>query len=270
MKRTNDMTKILDVKNLTVSIDDHCVIDHVSFSIDAGRITALVGESGSGKTLTGLAILDLLPEAARKERGEIFFREKNIARLKNAEKREIRGKNIAMVFQEPFTSLNPVMPVGEQIAEIFEAHTEDTKCAIEDKIKNLFNLVKLDPDIFCRYPHELSGGMRQRVMLAMALSCDPDLIIMDEPTTAIDVLIQKEILELIKRLQREKHFAILFITHDFSIVNMIADDISVMKKGRIVEQGTKEEVLHGAKHDYTRRLLDCIPKIGDTRRRLPV
>ena len=263
------MDKLLEIKNLTVSIGGKRVIENVNLSFDAGEIVALVGESGSGKTLTGLSVLDLLPRIAVREQGEILYRGINIFDLGSEEKRKIRGGKISMVFQEPFTSLNPVMCIGSQISEGIRVHGSLSKKEIKKRIIELLRMVKLSQDVISRYPHELSGGMRQRVMLAMALASQVEIVIMDEPTTALDVSVQKEILDIVRSLQREKQFAILFITHDFSIVNMIADSVYVMKDGKVVETGTKEEVLHAPKDQYTKRLLDCIPKLGDKRRRFP-
>ncbi len=262
--------KVLEVKDLTVSIDGRRVIDKVDFDLHPGRILALVGESGSGKTLTALAVLDLLPMVSVREKGEIKFKGRNVFDLETGEMRKIRGDGIAMVFQEPFTALNPVMRAGDQISEAIVAHKGYSRIRVAGRVKELLDMVKLSPETSGRYPHELSGGMRQRVILAMALACDPDVLILDEPTTALDVSIQKQILDLIKQIQEENRFAILFITHDFSVVNMIADEVCVMKQGTVVEKGTKEEVLGRPRERYTRRLISCIPRLGDRRERLPV
>ena len=261
---------ILKIEDLTVSIGGGYVIDSVNLGLRKGEVMALVGESGSGKTMTALAILDLLPRTAEREKGRIFLRGVDIASLSEDEKRKIRGKDIAMVFQEPFTSLNPVMRSGQQIAEVLAAHTSLSAGDIGKKVAGLLHKVKLPPAAGQAYPHELSGGMRQRVGLAMALACGPEVLILDEPTTALDVSIQKEILDLIRQLQNEKKFAALFITHDFSVVDMIADTVAVMKNGRVVESGLKEAVLRSPGHAYTRQLIECVPRIGDKRKRLPV
>lgn len=264
------MNSILDVTDLTVSIGARRVIDGVSFSLEKGKVTALVGESGSGKTMTALALLNLLPERAVIKSGKVDFRGKDILELSGDELRGIRGKHISMVFQEPFTSLNPLLKAGEQILETIAAHEKISQEELNRRVGELLSIVKLDVDVAGRYPHELSGGMRQRVMLAMALSCSPEVIILDEPTTALDVSVQKHVLDLIKEIQRERHLAALFITHDLSVVNMIADTVCVMKGGKIVESGAKDEVLKAPKHAYTKHLLDCIPRLGDKRKRLPV
>jgi ABC-type glutathione transport system ATPase component len=264
------MNNILEIKNLTVRIGGRLVLDDVSFELLRGEVLALVGESGSGKTMTALSILNLLPGAAALEKGSIFFDNKDLLTVRTEEIREIRGRRISMVFQEPFTAFNPVMRIGEQIKETVHAHKKLGKKETDMLIGDLLRTVMLPEDVISHYPHELSGGMRQRAMLAMALSCEPSVLILDEPTTALDVTIQKHILELVKKIQKERELAVLFITHDFSIVNMIADRVLVMKGGRLVEAGEKKEVLTSPKHAYTKGLIACIPRIGDTRDRLPV
>ncbi len=261
--------KILEIKDLTIAFGKRRVVDGVNLSLGNGKITALVGESGSGKTITALSILDLLPAAAERTKGEILFKGKNIFDLRSEELRSTRGKDIGIVFQEPFTALNPVIRIGEQIRETIEAHERYPDNEISGRINELLHTVKLTQDVVLQYPHELSGGMRQRVMLAIALSCDPDLLILDEPTTALDVSVQKHILDLIKRIQGERHLAVFFITHDFSVVNMIADEVSVMKEGILVESGPKDMVLKTPQHEYTKKLIGCIPRLGDKRERLP-
>ena len=181
----------------------------------------------------------------------------------------MRGNEISMVFQEPFTALNPVMRISVQIKESIFAHEACAKENAEEKMRELLSMVKLSENTGRMYPHEMSGGMRQRAMLAMALACAPDILMLDEPTTALDVSIQKEMLDLIKDIQIEKGMGIIFITHDFSVVNMIADIVCVMRRGKIVEKGEKQTVLTAPQHEYTKKLIDCIPRLGDTRDRLP-
>ncbi len=259
---------ILKIDNLTISIGGQCVLDNISFEVGKGEVLALVGASGSGKTMTAYSILRLLPPAARIDRGAILFKEQDLVSLDEEPLRAIRGRDISMVFQEPFTSLNPVMKVYEQIYETIAYHTDLKKQGIEERLYELLSMVKLDDDVAGKYPHELSGGMRQRVMLAMALSSDPELLILDEPTTALDVSVQKHVLDLIKEIQDRKGISILFITHDFSVVNMIADKVCVMKSGTIVEAGDKDQVLKNPESDYTRKLIESIPRLGDERERL--
>lgn len=259
---------ILEVRNLTVSFGARKALDGVSFSLYPGEILALVGESGSGKTLTALSVLDLLPRAARRDEGSVVFEGKNIFDMKTETKRALRGAKISIVFQEPFSSLNPVMTVGDEIAEAITAHDTLSRGNLRSRVAYLVELVKLPLDVTSRYPHELSGGMCQRVNLAAALSCEPSVLILDEPTTALDVSIQKHMLELIKRVQSEKGLSMIFITHDLSIMNLVADRVCVMRGGRIVEEGTKEDIVKRPSHAYTKGLVECIPRLGDKRKRL--
>lgn len=260
---------VAEVRDLTVKIVDKNVIDGVSFHLSRGKITALVGESASGKTLTALSFLDLLPFSAERTRGEILLQGENVFSLGKERKRQVRGGRIAMVFQEPFSSLNPLLKVGVQVEETIIAHCFDPRKKLSIFIEDLLEMVKLPKHVAKSYPHELSGGMRQRVLLAIALSCDPEILILDEPTTALDVFTQKEIMDLIISIQKERDFASLFITHDFSVVNMIADEVLVMRNGKLLEKGAKDKVLQHPEHEYTRHLLDCVPRLGDTRDRLP-
>ncbi len=263
------MEKILEVKDLTVQIGGKRVIEDASFDVGEGEILGLVGESGSGKTLTALSTLGLLPGQAVMEKGAIFFRGENILSRGETSMREIRGNRISMVFQEPFTALNPVMRVGEQIREAIAAHRKLSSEKIGESLEEVLRMVELEREVIPCYPHELSGGMRQKVCIAMALSCGPDILLLDEPTTALDVTVQKTILDLIKDLQSRKGFGVVFITHDLSVVERIADSICVMRKGRILENGNKDEVLRSPKDAYTRHLIACIPKMGDKRKRFP-
>ncbi len=265
----NFNSEILKIKNLTIELGGKCVVKNVDLSLKRGRVTALVGESGSGKTLTARSVLKLFPQAARVS-GEMIFKGRDLFKLPAEDVRKIRGRGIAMVFQEPSTSMNPVSSVARQIAESIRAHQKKTKKETNSRVIELLDMVKLSKRTFSSYPHELSGGALQRVTLAMALACDPEVLILDEATTALDVSVQKEILELVVNIQNEKNLAILFITHDFSIVNMIAHNVCVMKNGVIVEKGTKEDVLHNPQNEYTGSLIACVPKLGDTRRRLPL
>ena len=263
------MNPVLEIQDLTVSIASRKVINKVSLSLEHGKVVSLVGESGSGKTLTALAVLDLLPRSAVREEGRVLYRGRDIFGLTGREIRRVRGNDIAIVFQEPFTALNPVMRAGTQIGEAIAAHTGLSGKDIAGKTSELLGMVELPRDAALRYPHELSGGMRQRVVLAMALSCDPEILILDEPTTALDVSVQKQMLDLIRSIQSRRDLSILFITHDFSIVNTIADKVCVMKQGKIVEKGQKDNVLKDPQHPYTKKLIECIPRLGDKRERLP-
>ena len=266
----SSINSILEIKNLTVTIGAKRVIDDVSLQLLSGEITALVGESGSGKTMMALSIMGLLPTVTRISGGDTLFRGEKMPEASSEAMRCIRGNDIAIVFQEPFTALNPVMRVGSQIAEAIAIHSNASRGAINKKVDELLETVKLPATVGLRYPHELSGGMRQRVMLAMGLSCCPSVLILDEPTTALDVSVQKHILDLIIQIQKARRMAVPFITHDFSIVNTIADKVCVMCKGKLIEKGTKDDVLKRPEHEYTRQLIACIPRLGDKRARLPV
>jgi len=258
---------LLDVNDLRVEfrVLDGIVkaVDGVSFSIEPGETLGVVGESGCGKSVTALSIMRLLdtPPAAIAEDSEIWFNGRNLLALSGDEMRSIRGNDIAMIFQEPMTSLNPVFTVGDQIAETVQRHRKQSrKAAWERAVESLNQVGISNPERRAKqYPHELSGGMRQRVMIAMALSCDPKLLIADEPTTALDVTIQAQILELIRKLQDESGAALLLITHDLGVVAETVHDVIVMYAGRVVETGTVDEVLLAPKHPYTEGLIASIP-----------
>jgi len=247
-----------------------------NFSIMPGRLTAIVGESGSGKSVTALSLLQLLPKQTV-IKGEILFsedekRSQDLAKLSEKEIRDIRGNKIAMIFQEPMTSLNPVYTCGDQVMESLVKHKKISKASAKNQVLALFVQVALPKpaEIFNRYPHQLSGGQKQRVMIAMAMSCDPAILVADEPTTALDVRVQKNILQLIKGLQEQNNMAVLLITHDLALVADMADEVIVMYKGQIVEQGTAKEVLQSPRHAYTKALLACRPGAGSKGKRLPV
>ena len=256
------MNNILSVENLTLTIGKQKLLNSVSFEISTGEIFALVGESGSGKSLTSLAIMRLLPEALSVSSGEIHLKGQSLFGLPEARMQKIRGRSIAMIFQEPMTALNPVMTIGEQVAEVIKIHLGLKKEAIKSKVISLFEEVALkDPkERYSWYPHQLSGGQKQRVMIAMALACEPDLLIADEPTTALDVTIQAQVLKLLKQIREERNLSILFITHDMGVVAQMADRIAVMRNGEILEQAECKEFFGNPQHPYTKRLLkDAIP-----------
>lgn len=238
-------------------------VDNIGFSVEPGETFGLIGESGSGKTVTALSILKLIDEPGKIVSGDIVFNGKSLLSLNKEEIRDIRGKKISIVFQEPLTALNPVLTLGEQITEQILAHTKMSKKEAKDKALMLMKEVHLSsPErIFYDYPHRLSGGMRQRAMIAMALSLRPKLLIADEPTTALDVTIQAEILELFREIKEKHNMSILFITHDFGIIAELADRVAVMQKGRIVEEGNVEDIFYSPKSDYTKELLEAVPKI---------
>lgn len=255
---------ILDIRNLSVLFsaerDPLKVVSGLSFYIRNGEVFGLVGESGCGKSLTALSILRILPPHAYTE-GEIFFNNVNLLSLSDGAIRKIRGKDIAMIFQEPMTSLNPVLTVGYQIAETLITHLSLSRKAAMDAAVELLKSVKIpSPETRVKdYPHQLSGGMRQRVMIAMAIACDPSLLIADEPTTALDVTIQAQILSLLHELRRERNMAILLITHDLSIISEQADRVAIMYSGRIMELADVRDLFENTSNPYTIGLLESLP-----------
>ncbi|MCF8225861.1 MAG: ABC transporter ATP-binding protein [Bacteroidales bacterium] len=265
---------LLDIKNLSIASGKQVLVDNVSLQISKNKVLGLVGESGSGKTLTALSVTGLLQHGLRITSGTILFHAAdNITDLAAAPARivnRIRGNKISMIFQEPMTSLNPSMKCGAQAMEPLLIHRSISKKDAKKKTLNLFNDVKLpDADrIFNAWPHELSGGQRQRVMIAMALSTSPDLLIADEPTTALDVTVQKSILELLAELQEKYKLSILFVSHDLMVINQVADHIAVMHRGKIVEHGTRDQVSQYPTSDYTRGLMACKPGLNDRPYRL--
>ncbi len=242
----------------------------VSFDLAAGQVLAVVGESGSGKSVSALALTRLLPPAPACEVvGTIELAGRALTGLTEAELSKVRGKDIAYIFQEPGTSLNPVYTIGFQIGEAIALHRPDVADVRAAVLAALRDVHIDDPArVADSYPHELSGGMQQRAMIAMALACDPKILVADEPTTALDVTIQKEIMDLLARLRRERGMSILLITHNFGIVANFADHVQVMRKGRIVEQGPTAQVMGSPAHEYTKGLIACIPRLGQRRHRL--
>ena len=256
---------LLDVRDLKISFYDTTppteVVKGISFSLEKGETLGIVGESGSGKTQTALSILQLLKENSAVSGGEILYEGASVAYASKDELQRIRGKEISMIFQEPMTSLNPVLTIEEQIAEGLLIHGNCTPAERHEKVLAMMREVELpDPEVLCRkYPHQLSGGQRQRVMIAAALITEPKLLIADEPTTALDVTIQSQILKLLKKINERHHTAILFISHDLGVIRSLCDRVIVMNHGTIVESGSVDDVFFHPKEDYTRRLLDAIP-----------
>lgn len=250
---------------------DNTLLNSISFDIPKNKIVGLVGESGSGKSLTALSILRLLNSKIYNTSGKIIFNNKNILELNLNEVQRIRGKEIAMIFQEPMSALNPTMTIGNQLIEICKRHLNLSHSEIIKKINNLISKVKLDDinNLLKKFPHEISGGQKQRVMIIMALLCNPSLLIADEPTTALDVTVQKEILQLIKDLQKSENLSVLFISHDLSVVREIADKIIIMKAGEIVEQGSKKTLFENPKNPYTKVLLSIKPSKNIRLKELP-
>lgn len=254
---------VLNVENLVLTVGSNRLIDKVSFKINSAEIFALVGESGSGKSLTSLAIMRLLPEAIHIDEGVINLQQTDLFSQTESQMQRIRGKQVAMIFQEPMTSLNPVMKVGEQVAEVLKRHLGLNSRKARNKVIELFEEVGIPEavDRYDWYPHQLSGGQKQRVMIAMALACEPDLLIADEPTTALDVTIQAQVLQLLKDIRTKRGLSILFITHDMGVVYEMADRVGVMKNGQIIEQADKATFFTKATKPYTQQLLkDAIPK----------
>ena len=248
---------LLAVSNLCITFDEKPVVDHVNFEIGKKEIVGIVGESGSGKTMTALGIAGLLPKEA-KSSGEILIHKQDIRKMKGAEARAYKGDVVSMIFQEPMTSLNPVIKVGKQIEEMLKLHTNLNKKDRKARVLEAMNMVELSnpEELYDKYPHQLSGGMRQRVMIAIAMICNPEILIADEPTTALDAQVQKQILELLQKLNREHDTAILFISHNLNVIKEICDRVLVMNNGKIVEEGEVQAVFDHPNHDYTKKLID--------------
>ena len=262
--------KLLEVKNLkTYFYTDEGVVksvDDVSFDVEKGKTLGIVGESGCGKSITSLSIMQLVETPPGKiVGGEIIYQGENLLEKNKDQMRKIRGGEIAMIFQEPMTSLNPVFTVGKQIMEALRLHTDLDKEKAKERAIEMLKLVKipLPEKRFNEYPHQLSGGMRQRVMIAMALSCNPKLLICDEPTTALDVTIQAQILDLINELKEKLGTSVMMITHDLGVIAEVADDVMVMYAGKVVEYGSADDIFESPKHPYTSGLMNCIPKLTD-------
>jgi len=265
MKLTN---KILEVKNLKTSfftkLGEVKALSGVSFDVDEGEVLAIVGESGSGKSVTALSIIDLLTHPGEIVSGSIVFDNKELTKLKEKQMQKIRGKMIGTIFQDPMTSLNPVLSIGLQIKEVLKFHENMTEKKATSRALEMLKLVGIsDPESAIKqYPHEFSGGMRQRVMIAIALACNPKLLIADEPTTALDVTIQAQILDLMKDLIKKFNTSIILITHDLGIVAGMADNVIVMYGGNVVEKGSVKDIFYNPKHPYTWGLLKAIPKLN--------
>jgi ABC-type dipeptide/oligopeptide/nickel transport system ATPase component len=266
---------LLKIRDLRINFRRHReepfeAVMGIDLDLQPGESMAIVGESGSGKSVTALSLARLLPEPpAIITAGEFRLNGKDVLKLSGKDLRKVRGKEIAYVFQEPSTSLNPVLTIRTQLAEAIHLHRPEVKDVDAEILKWLNNVGIVAPEKRLRaYPHELSGGMQQRVMIAMALCCEPSLLIADEPTTALDVTIQKQIIDLLARLRKDLGMSIILITHNFAIIRGIADKVAVMFRGKIVEAGPTEEVLGNPQHPYTKALLDCVPRLGAKHERL--
>ncbi len=272
-----EINMVLDVKNLSVGLgtkdNQKLILNQVNFSVKRGETVAIVGESGCGKSMTALTVMGLLPEpVVSLVSGEILLQGKNLTNLSQKEMNKVRGKDVAMIFQEPMTTLNPSFTIGNQLGEIFKIHSNLNSEEIRKKCIEMLTKVKIpDPEAKLKvYPHQLSGGMRQRVVIAMALACNPKVIIADEPTTALDVTIQAQILDLLVELQTQFNTTVILITHDLGVVAETCQRAIVMYAGQVVEEGSVEELFEHPQHPYTKGLMDSIPRLGDARGKLHV
>lgn len=270
------MNTLIEIQDLQISFRNQeswkTIIKNSSFSLYENEILGIVGESGSGKSVTSLALMGLLPnEISRIDQGKIIFQGKNLTQLDEVSFRKLRGKEISMIFQEPMSSLNPSITCGEQVAEILRLHTSLSEKEIKQEVLSLFEKVKLpNPrELYQKYPHQISGGQKQRVMISMAIACQPKVLIADEPTTALDVTVQKEIIKLLKELQHENQMSILFISHDLSLISEISDRVLVMYQGDIIEQGKTADIFHHPKETYTKALIASRPSLDVRLKRLP-
>ncbi len=276
MSYTMSSNEVLAVKDLFVQYNtDNGVVyavNGVSFSLNKGETLGLVGETGAGKTTTALSILRLVADPPGEiKSGEIWFNGENLLEKKVSELRKIRGSQISMIFQDPMSSLNPVIVVGEQIAEVIRLHNKCSRAEAAMKASDMLALVGIQPDRYNNYPHQFSGGMKQRVVIAIALACNPDLLIADEPTTALDVTIQAQVLELMKKLNEELQSAMLLITHDLGVVAEVCDKVAIMYAGEIVEYGSLDDIFNKTAHEYTKGLFKSIPSlVKDVERLTPI
>lgn len=268
------MSHLLEVKQLTTRFTgdtgSHIRVDHADFHVDKGEIVCIVGESGCGKSVTSLSIMGLLPRSGKVTEGEVWFEDQNLLKLSEKELDRIRGNRMSMIFQDPLTSLNPVFTVGNQIMESLRIHQNLSKDAAAKKAVEVLAKVGM-PDAkgaMRKFPHTLSGGMRQRVMIAMALCCDPSLLIADEPTTALDVTIQAQIMNLLKQMKNETDMSMILITHDIGLVASMADRVLVMYAGQIIEEAPVKELFKNPRHPYTKALLATVPSIYDSEDRV--
>lgn len=265
--------KILEVKNLTVYYGSGSetvkAVNNTSFFIEKGESLGLVGETGAGKTTTALSIMQLIPNPPGKIiSGEILYNGQDLNKLSQEEKRKIRGHKISMIFQDPMTALNPTLTVGEQISEVISLHNKVSKSEAKERAMKMLELVGIQAARFDNFPHQFSGGMKQRVVIAIALACNPELLIADEPTTALDVTIQAQVLDLIDELKKEFNTTLLLITHDLGVIAETCNKVAIMYAGEIVEYGTLEHIYNNTKHPYTIGLFESIPNFNDDVRRL--
>ncbi len=260
----------LSVKDLTVWYETHeetvYAVNNVSFDVKKGHVVGLVGETGAGKTTIARSILRILPDPpAVVKDGSIELEGRNLLALPEKEMRKVRGNKITMIFQDPMTALNPVMPVGKQIAEVVRIHNRISKREAVKRAEEMLEMVGIPAARYGEYPHQFSGGMKQRVVIAIALACSPDLLLADEPTTALDVTIQAQVLELVRRLNEERGSSMILITHDLGVVAEMCDDVAVIYAGEIVEIGSKRDIFKNPSHPYTRGLFDALPRLDEDR-----
>ena len=265
---------LLQVKNLHTSFFTDAgevkAVNGISYNLDAGKVLGIVGESGSGKSVSAYSVLRILTDTGRVTEGEVLFKGENILKYSEQQMQKFRGSRISIIFQDPMTCLNPTFSIGSQLREAIRIHTDRNKEQIQARALEMLQLVGVnEPEKRLKqYPHELSGGMRQRVMIAMALACEPDILIADEPTTALDVTIQAQILELMQDLQKKMGMAIIMITHDLGVIADMCDEIIVMYGGKVCERGTADEIFYNPRHEYTKGLIRSIPRIADKHERL--
>ena len=266
---------LLRIEDLTIHFPteegDVRAVNGVSLSVEAGQTLGLVGETGAGKTTTALGILRLVPEPGQVESGSIIYKDRDIMTMSEKEVQDIRGNEISMIFQDPMTALNPVMTVGDQVAEVILRHQNCTKVEAQQRMIDILGKVGIGPDRASDYPHQFSGGMKQRVVIAIALACNPKLLLADEPTTALDVTIQAQILDLLRNLKSKINASIMLITHDLGIVAESCDQVAIMYAGEIVEYGSLEDIFDHTAHPYTKGLFNSIPSLDkDTERLQPI
>ncbi|MCF7874222.1 MAG: ABC transporter ATP-binding protein [Candidatus Omnitrophica bacterium] len=269
------MENILEVKNLSTCFDleDSTIkaIEEVSFNLKKGEVLGLVGESGCGKSVTAYSIINLVDKPGQIKEGEVIFADKDLLKISQKQLRKIRGKDIALIFQEPHSALNPVYTVGFQIAETIKAHNKNIdQKDLKKKVEELFLKVGLSPNKKNSYPHNLSGGQAQRVMIAQSISCNPKILIADEPTTALDVTVQAKIIQLFKKLQKEENFSLIFITHDLALCSQIADRVAVMYAGQLVELASLDKIIKEPLHPYTQALFASLPQETKRKEKLKV
>lgn len=270
--------KLLEIKDYSVRFTTDKIIsravNNISLTVNKGEVLGLVGETGAGKTTTALSIMGLLPKYAVETEGEIYFDGQKLTGMKEKDYRNIRGKRISMIFQDPMTSLNPVFRVGDQIADVIKIHNPKmSQIEVNEKVDEILKMVGIVPERKAEYPHQFSGGMKQRVMIAIAIACNPDLLIADEPTTALDVTIQAQVIKMMRNLQKELGSSVIMITHDLGIVANFCDKVAIMYAGEIVESGTLEDVFDKSKphHPYTVGLFTSLPNITEkTSRLIPI